>query len=75
MNIYLKPDHSPWDSTVFGIEVSDVRSAVNELAESGVLVEKLEATDESGVMSDPEMGEAAWFKDPAGNWICVSSDL
>jgi catechol 2,3-dioxygenase-like lactoylglutathione lyase family enzyme len=73
VNIYAKADHKAWDSTVFGIEVDDVRTAVTELASIGVEVAKLDFTDESGVASDPEMGEAAWFTDPAGNWICISS--
>lgn len=73
-NIYYKPDHKAWDSTVFGIEVEDVRAAVAELSTQGVQVEKLEGADETGVMSDPEMGDAAWFKDPAGNWICISNN-
>jgi catechol 2,3-dioxygenase-like lactoylglutathione lyase family enzyme len=73
-NIYYKPDHKAWDSTVFGIEVDDVAAAVAELSTKGVQVAKLDGTDGAGIMRDPEMGEAAWFKDPAGNWICISHD-
>jgi catechol 2,3-dioxygenase-like lactoylglutathione lyase family enzyme len=69
--VYLKPDHRPWDSTVLGVEVDDVKAAVDELTASGVQIEKLDGTDEDGIMHIPQMGEAAWFKDPAGNWICV----
>ncbi len=72
-NIYFKPDHKAWDSTVFGIEVDDVSVAVAELSAKGVHVEKLEGTNDAGIMSDPEMGDAAWLKDPAGNWICISN--
>jgi catechol 2,3-dioxygenase-like lactoylglutathione lyase family enzyme len=72
-NVYSKQDHKAWDSTVFGIEVTDVRAAIDELAAQGISVEKLDGTDESGIMSDPQMGEAAWFRDPAGNWICISN--
>ena len=71
-NVYFKEDHKAWDSTVFGVEVADVAAAVAELADNGVLVEKLEGTDDRGIMSHPEYGDAAWFKDPAGNWVCVS---
>ena len=74
VNIYAKPDHKAWDSTVLGIEVSDVRSAIKELADIGVQVVKFDFTDEDGIMKDPNMGEAAWFTDPAGNWVCVSSE-
>lgn len=69
--VYHKPDHRPWDSTVLGVEVDDVKAAVDELTASGVQIEKLDGTDDDGIMHIPEMGEAAWFKDPAGNWICV----
>ncbi|HSX36238.1 MAG TPA: VOC family protein [Patescibacteria group bacterium] len=75
INVYPKPDHKAWDSTVLGIEVSDVAAAVKELATKGIQVEKIEGTNEDGIMSDPEMGDAAWFKDPAGNWICVSTPM
>ena len=74
VNIYAKPDHKAWDSTVLGIEVSDVRSAIKELADIGVQVAKFDFTDEDGIMKDPNMGEAAWFTDPAGIWVCVSSE-
>lgn len=72
-NVYAKADHKAWDSTVFGIEVSNVKDAVEELKGKGVTVEKLDGTDENGIMSDPQLGDAAWFRDPAGNWICLSS--
>jgi catechol 2,3-dioxygenase-like lactoylglutathione lyase family enzyme len=73
VNIYAKKDHKAWDSTVFGIEVADVKAAVDELKALGVNVEKLDGTDDDGIMSIPEMGDAAWLKDPAGNWVCISS--
>ena len=72
-NVYTKKDHKPWDSTVFGIEVDNVKDAVDELKGKGITVEKIDGTDESGIMSDPDMGDAAWFRDPAGNWICINS--
>ena len=72
ISVYYKPDHKAWDSTVLGIEVADVRAAISELNAKGVQVEKFDGTDDTGIMSDPEVGEAAWFKDPAGNWICIS---
>ncbi len=72
-NVYAKADHKAWDSTVFGIEVPDVKDAVDELKAQGITVEKVDGTDENGIMSDPDMGDAAWFRDPAGNWICIDS--
>lgn len=70
--VYLKPDHRPWDSTVLGVEVDDVKAAVDELAASGVRIEKVDGTDDDGIARIPDVGEAAWFKDPAGNWVCVN---
>lgn len=74
VNIYHKPDHMAWDSTVLGIEVDDLHGALKDLADNGVEVAKFDFTDDQGIMSDPEMGVAAWFTDPAGNWICISSE-
>lgn len=73
LNIYLKQDHKPWDATVFGIEVDNVWDSVSELGKLDVKVEKIEGTDEHGVMSQPNYGDVAWLKDPAGNWICISN--
>lgn len=73
VNIYHKPDHKAWDSTVFGIEVADVRAAVAELNAIGVQVEKFDGSDDMGIMSDPELSDVTWFRDPAGNWICISN--
>lgn len=72
INIYEKDDHKPWDSTVLGIEVDNVDEAADDLKKSGIKVEKLKNTDDKGIMRDSKMGEALWFRDPAGNWICVS---
>lgn len=74
INIYFKEDHEAWDSTVLGIEVEDIRDTIDELSKLGIDVAKFEFTDEFGIMADPYNGEAAWFNDPAGNWICISED-
>jgi catechol 2,3-dioxygenase-like lactoylglutathione lyase family enzyme len=73
INIYEKADHTPWDSTVLGIEADDVEQAVSELSDIGVNVEKIPGSDSFGIVHDPEMGDAAWFRDPAQNWVCVSN--
>lgn len=73
INIYEKADHKPWDSTVLGIETSDLGAALGELREQSVTPEQLPMTDERGIMHDPEWGDAAWFRDPAGNWVCIST--
>lgn len=75
INIYEKEDHAPWDSTVLGIEVEDIDTAVKQLTDAGIEIAKLPGTDENGILRDPAIGDAAWFQDPAGNWICVSNIL
>jgi len=72
-NVYTKEDHKAWDSTVFGIEVDDVKAAVDELTAKGITIEKVSGTNDDGILSDPDLGDAAWFKDPAGNWLCLNS--
>jgi catechol 2,3-dioxygenase-like lactoylglutathione lyase family enzyme len=72
-NVYAKADHKAWDSTVLGIEVDSVKDALDELKAKGINAEKVDGTDENCIMSDPEMGDAAWLHDPAGNWICINS--
>jgi hypothetical protein len=69
--IYQKPDHKAWDSTVLGIEVDDGKSAIDQLNAIGIQVEKIPGTDDDGIMQIPDIGEAAWFNDPAGNWVCI----
>lgn len=73
VNIYEKEDHEPWDSTVLGIETEDVDTAVKQLLDADIETAKLPGTDENGIMRDPDIGNAAWFQDPAGNWICISN--
>jgi catechol 2,3-dioxygenase-like lactoylglutathione lyase family enzyme len=73
VNIYEKENHQPWDSTVLGIEVEDVDMAVKQLLSVGIEMAKLPGTDEDGIIRDPDLGDAAWFQDPAGNWICISN--
>lgn len=74
-NVYYKQDHMASESTVFGVEVDDVEAAVEELANNGLTVEKLPGANEKGIVHDPVMGDAAWLKDPAGNWVCINDGV
>lgn len=71
--VYLKEDHTPASHTVLNFEVEDFDGEVASLKEHGVELERLEWTDENGIARDIEgrMPATAWFKDPAGNWICM----
>ncbi|MDB5166403.1 MAG: hypothetical protein JWM37_475 [Candidatus Saccharibacteria bacterium] len=73
INIYEKENHQPWDATVLGIETENVEDTLRQLQEAGIDIAMLPGTDEYGIMRDPDLGEAAWFQDPAKNWICVSN--
>ncbi len=73
MLVYAKDDHAPASHTVLNFEVADFDAEVATLRSHGVTLEQLEWTDADGVARDPEgaMPLTAWFKDPAGNWICL----
>ena len=72
--IYEKEDHAPAGYTVLNFNVEDVESVVDRLAANGVSFEMLEGVNEKGIR---EMGpsRAAWFRDPAGNWIGLFQGL
>jgi catechol 2,3-dioxygenase-like lactoylglutathione lyase family enzyme len=70
--VYYKPDHKAWNATVLGIEVADIDAALEQAKAAGVSPEAVDGmTGDDGVMRDPEMGDAFWFKDPSENWIIV----
>lgn len=75
INIYEKEDHKPWESTVLGIETEDVDAAVKQLLDAGIETANLPGSDENGIMRNPDLGDAAWFQDPARNWVCISNIL
>jgi catechol 2,3-dioxygenase-like lactoylglutathione lyase family enzyme len=69
--VYPKPDHQPATFTILNFPVSDIESAVDELASRGVAFERYEGmTDEKGIMRQ-QGPPIAWFRDPAGNILSV----
>ena len=70
--IYPKDNHEPATFTVLNFEVSDIDSAVDDLAAKGVAFEHYEGAgqDAKGIARQypPPI---AWFKDPAGNVLAV----
>lgn len=72
--IYAKPDHKPATFTVLNFPVSDVTKTVKELKEKGIRFEHYEGNDEDEIKRQESM-EVAWFKDPAGNFLSVVTDL
>ena len=67
----------PAQHTILGWEVKDIHAAVRELAGRGVKFEQyglpFMKQDEHGVWKPPGGGAVAWFKDPDGNTLSVSS--
>ena len=63
--------------TVFGFEVAQVPAVANALADRGVVFERYEflgpAQAPDGVWTSPEGSQVAWFKDPDGNVLSISS--
>ena len=71
------PEFKPAQFTILGWEVSDIDSAVSDLAKRGVRFEKygLPSQDERGIWSAPGGVKVAWFKDPDGNMLSVSQHV
>ncbi len=68
---------APAAGTVLGWEVGDVPTAVRELSAQGVVFAQFGLSflnqDELGVWKAPGGDEVAWFKDPDGNVLSISS--
>jgi catechol 2,3-dioxygenase-like lactoylglutathione lyase family enzyme len=70
--VYPKPDFEPATYTILNFEVEDIETAVDELVDRGVQMERYEGArqDDKGISRD-EGPPIAWFKDPAGNILAV----
>jgi predicted enzyme related to lactoylglutathione lyase len=76
---YPKDDHTPAGFTILNFVVDDIDVAVDELAASGIAMERYDGMpqDEKGVLRGKaaDMGpDIAWFLDPAGNVLSVMAD-
>ncbi len=65
----------PQPFTVLGWRVADAEAAVRELAARGVVFERYAGMeqDELGIWTSPAGARIAWFKDPGGNVLAISS--
>lgn len=65
----------PQPFTVLGWRVEDATSAVQELARRGVSFERYPTLeqDELGIWTSPSGARVAWFKDPDGNLLSLTS--
>lgn len=61
--------------TTAGFDVPDVPAAVAELAAAGVACERFPflAQDVDGVWTSPDGAQVAWFRDPDGHLLSVST--
>ena len=66
---------TPQTFTVLGWAVGDVAATVRDLAQRGVQFLRFEGMeqDEDGIWNPTGGGGVAWFKDPDGNTLSVSS--
>ncbi len=74
-NVSSVPGFAPMPFTVLGWRVGDVKAAVEGLLRRGVEVERYAHLDQDGlgVWTSPSGTKIAWFKDPDGNVLSVSS--
>lgn len=75
--IYPKDTHQPATYTVLNFEVDDIDAAVDELGAAGIALERYEGMpqDARGIMRAGEGWgpDIAWFTDPAGNILSVTT--
>jgi catechol 2,3-dioxygenase-like lactoylglutathione lyase family enzyme len=75
LQVYERPTAGDAEHTLATWEVPDVRAAVDELRGAGVRFEEYDMPGfrtEDGVLSQDGF-QAAWFRDPDGNILCVHS--
>ncbi|HEY1767100.1 MAG TPA: VOC family protein [Terracidiphilus sp.] len=68
------PSFTPAQNTVLGWESKDIGSAMERLAQRGVIFERYPnmGQDERGICAFPTGDKVAWFKDPDGNVLSIS---
>jgi predicted enzyme related to lactoylglutathione lyase len=78
--LYQKDNHIPATFTVLNFLVPSVDAAIDELTSQGIPMERYDnmpaPQDDKGVLRGKQAGmgpDIAWFKDPAGNVLAVTS--
>jgi predicted enzyme related to lactoylglutathione lyase len=68
------PGHEPHQHPVFGFDVDDIVATVEALCDRGVVFEIYEGMgqDALGIMTAPDGGKLAFFKDADGNALMLS---
>lgn len=77
VNVSQVPDFKAYPFTIFGWEVNDIGVTTSALCERGVVFERYPwmEQDELGVWTAPNGDQVAWFKDPDGNVLSISSHI
>ena len=76
--VYPAEARSSGEFTQAVLQVTDVRAAVEEMRNRGVVFEQYntaETRTEDGIAQTPDGHEGAWFKDSEGNLVGVTSAL
>jgi catechol 2,3-dioxygenase-like lactoylglutathione lyase family enzyme len=68
-------DFTPAQFTIFGWEVDDIHATIADLKTRGVEFLRIPSfeQDEAGVWTAPGGAQVAWFKDPDGNTLSLST--
>jgi len=68
------PDHQPQQQTVLGWNAADVPATVRALTDAGIVFERYSffPQDDLGIWHSGD-AQVAWFKDPDGNILSISS--
>lgn len=79
LRITTVPNYTAPQHPAFGFEIADVAGMVRELAGRGVGFERYEflgdQQDADGVWTGADGTQVAWFKDPDGNLLSVSTHV
>jgi hypothetical protein len=69
------PDFEPQTFTIAGWQVADMATAIDALIELGVKFNRYDGMDqnERAIWEAPGGGLVAWFSDPDGNTLSLSS--
>jgi catechol 2,3-dioxygenase-like lactoylglutathione lyase family enzyme len=77
LEVYERPTAGDAQHTLASWEVDDVRAAVDELRSRGIRFEDYDLPEiktDDGVATAGDF-QAAWFRDPDGNILCIHSAL
>jgi catechol 2,3-dioxygenase-like lactoylglutathione lyase family enzyme len=71
------PNFTPLQGTILGWEVQDIEAVARWLRDHGVAPEKFPFVQDQdlGIWTAPTGDQVAWFKDPDGNILSVSTHV